>query len=64
MWSFVQQGGMVIADSYCGVRDVHGRQQAMFDDRFGVKQPLAPPELVPQALHGGRQGAPRRGRGP
>ena len=43
MRSFVQQGGPVIADSYCGVRDVHGRQQAMFDDLFGVKQPLAPP---------------------
>ena len=54
--SFVQQGGTAIADSYCGVRDVHGRPQAMLDDLFGVKQPLAPPELAPQTLQVGRQG--------
>jgi len=44
---FVERGGIVLADSYCGVRDDHGKPQAMLDELFGIRQPLAPPELQP-----------------
>ena len=43
--AFVEGGGVVIADSYCGVRDDHGHPRAMLDDVFGITQPLEPPEL-------------------
>ena len=44
---FVERGGMVLADSYCGIRDDHGRPRAMLDELFGIQQPLATPELQP-----------------
>jgi hypothetical protein len=44
---FVKDGGTVIADSYCGVRDDHGAPRAMLDDLFGIKQTLTPPQLQP-----------------
>ncbi len=44
---FVKRGGIVLADSYCGVRDDHGRSRAMLDELFGIQQPLATPELQP-----------------
>lgn len=47
---FVEAGGMVIADSYCGVRDDHGHARPMLDDLFGIRQPLDPPELQPAIL--------------
>ncbi len=43
--AFVEGGGVVIADSYCGVRDDHGHPRAMLDDLFGIAQPLEPPQL-------------------
>ncbi len=47
---FVEAGGTVIADSYCGVRDDHGHARAMLDDLFGIRQPLDPPELAHATL--------------
>lgn len=47
---FVRNGGTVIADSYCGVRNDHGAPQAMLDDLFGIKQTLTPPELQPAQM--------------
>jgi hypothetical protein len=47
---FVAAGGTVIADSYCGVRDGHGKPQAMLDDLFGIKQTLQPAQLQPATL--------------
>ncbi len=44
---FVERGGIVLADSYCGVRDDHGSPRAMLDELFGIQQPLATPELQP-----------------
>lgn len=43
-------GGTVLADSYCGVRDDHGRPRAMLDDLFGINQSLIPPELQPSEM--------------
>jgi len=48
--AFVEAGGTVIADCYCGVRDDHGHARAMLDDLFGVRQPLGPPELAHATL--------------
>ncbi|MBU0606583.1 MAG: beta-galactosidase [Armatimonadetes bacterium] len=48
--AFVQGGGTVIADAYCGVRDDHGQSQAMLDDLLGVKQTLQPPDLKPATV--------------
>ncbi len=42
---FVEGGGTVIADCYCGVRDDHGHGRPMLDDLFGVRQSLDPPAL-------------------
>jgi hypothetical protein len=59
--AFVQQGGTVIADSYCGVRDDHGAPRAMLDDLFGIKQSLALPQLQAAEMKrggGGTAGAP------
>lgn len=47
---FVQAGGTVIADSYCGVRDGHGAPTAMLEDVFGLKQTLTAPELQAKEL--------------
>lgn len=47
---FVENGGVVIADSFCGVRDDHGKPQAMLDDLFGIQQPLRSPELRDRVL--------------
>lgn len=47
---FVRSGGTVLADSYCGVRDDHGRPRAMLDDLFGIEQSLTPPELQPSEM--------------
>lgn len=47
---FVNGGGIVIADSYCGVRDDHGKVQPMLDDLFGIRQSAAVPELVVKEL--------------
>ncbi|HRU05284.1 MAG TPA: beta-galactosidase, partial [Candidatus Brocadiia bacterium] len=47
---FVEQGGTVIADSFCGVRDDHGSPRAMLDDLFGVKQPADVPQLEAKEL--------------
>jgi len=47
---FVRDGGTVLADSYCGVRDDHGRPRAMLADLFGIEQPLTPPELQPSEM--------------
>ena len=44
---FVRRGGTVLADSYCGVRDEHGKPHAMLDEVFGIEQPLDPPALKP-----------------
>lgn len=43
---FVKDGGTVIADSFAGVRDGHGKPQAMLEDVFGVAQPLKAPVLA------------------
>jgi hypothetical protein len=42
---FVERGGTVLADSYCGIRDDHGSPRAMLDELFGIQQTLATPEL-------------------
>lgn len=42
---FVRNGGAVIADSWCGVRDDHGHAREMLADVLGVRQPLDPPPL-------------------
>jgi hypothetical protein len=42
---FVERGGTILADSYCGVRDDHGSPRAMLDELFGIQQPLGIPEL-------------------
>lgn len=42
---FVRSGGTVIADSFCGVRDAHGKPAPMLEDLFGVRQSLEPPDL-------------------
>lgn len=42
---FVRNGGTVIADSFCGVRDAHGKPAPMLEDLFGVRQSLEPPDL-------------------
>ena len=42
---FAAQGGTVIADCFCGVRDDHGRPRPMLDDLFGIRQSLAVPRL-------------------
>jgi len=47
---FAAQGGTVIADSFCGVRDDHGKPRAMLDDFFGVQQPLTVPQLEARDL--------------
>lgn len=47
---FVENGGTVIADTYCGVRDDHGKPQAMLDDLFGIRQSLTPPAITPTEL--------------
>ncbi len=43
--AFVRGGGTVLADCYCAVRDDHGKPRAMLEELFGVRQPLAPPQL-------------------
>jgi len=43
--AFVRNGGTVLADSLCGVRDDHGKPKAMLDDVFGVRQTIKLPEL-------------------
>ncbi len=47
---FVKDGGTVIADSFAGVRDGHGKPHAMLEDVFGIVQPLKAPSLVEGAL--------------
>ncbi|MGE5532259.1 MAG: beta-galactosidase, partial [Bacteroidota bacterium] len=55
---FVQKGGTVIADSYCGVRDDHGAPRAMLDDLFGIKQTLTPPQLQAADMTGPNAAVP------
>ena len=43
--TFVREGGTVLADSFCGVRDDHGAPRPILDGLFGVEQPLAVPDL-------------------
>ena len=47
---FVQNGGTVLADCACGIRNGHGKPQRMLDDLFGVRQTLARPALQPETL--------------
>lgn len=47
---FVSQGGTVIADSFCGIRDEHGKPQAVLDDLFGIHQSQDPPGVKPRQL--------------
>lgn len=47
---FVRSGGILVADSFCGVRDDHGAPRAMLDHLFGVHQPLELPELAASVL--------------
>ena len=43
---FVRDGGTVLADSYCGVRDEHGAPRHVLDGLFGVKQSTDVPDLT------------------
>lgn len=47
---FVKNGGTVIADSYCGIRNAQGVPEPVLDDVFGIRQPLTPPSLFPVKL--------------
>lgn len=47
---FVENGGTVIADSFCGIRDGNSVARPMLDDLFGLRQPLAPPTPAPGAM--------------
>lgn len=47
---FVESGGTVIADSFCGIRDGNGVEHPMLDDLFGIRQPLTPPTPAPGAI--------------
>lgn len=47
---FVAGGGTVIADSFCAVRDEHGKPHLALDDLFGVRQSQNPPEVKPRQL--------------
>jgi len=42
---FVKAGGTLIADSFAGVRDGHGKPENMLEEVLGVRQPLDPPSL-------------------
>lgn len=47
---FVANGGTVIADSYCGLRDEHGKRRASLDDLFGIRQTSSTPALLERRM--------------
>lgn len=47
---FVENGGVLIADSYCGIRNEEGIPEPVLDDLFGIRQPVTPPHLFPVKL--------------